>query len=104
MLDLMPVHLEIEKRASNTMARIRSQFTPTWDGIGTNKRRSLISRWDKSSSILKRNIQETDRIPAKFICEKNFKVHPPEKGRIRAKEHKGMAHLSMAKQGMEFIL
>ena len=91
MLDLMPVHLEIEKRASNTMARIRSRFTLTWDGIGTNKRRSLISRWDKSSSILKRNIQETDRIPAKFIWEKNFKVHPPEKGRIRAKEHKGIS-------------
>ncbi len=90
MLDLIPVHLAIEQRATAIMARMRTQVIPSWDGIGHRNKRSLIFRWDKASPDLTKNIINTDRLPVRFMWNKNFKVHPPDKVRRKANEHNGI--------------
>ena len=87
--NIMPLNTWIEKRASETMARINVQLNPTWDGQGLNKRNGIIARWKSFSTRISEHICNSDRIPTKVISERNFKVHPPEEGReekIGAKE------------------
>jgi hypothetical protein len=86
----MPMHLYIECRVSEIMARIRETVQPNnWDGLGSPKGH-YIRLWDDCKGVITNNITQTDRIPAKFVWEKNFKVHPPgQKGSKRSKDQKG---------------
>jgi hypothetical protein len=86
----MPMHLYIECRVSEIMARIRETVQPNnWDGLGSPKGH-YIRLWDDCKGVITNNITQTDRIPAKFVWEKNFKVHPPDqKGSKRSKDQKG---------------
>jgi hypothetical protein len=73
--DIMPLHLYIECRVSEIMARIRETVQPNnWDGLGSQK--GHIRLWDDCKGVITNNITQTDRIPAKIGWEKNFKVHP----------------------------
>ena len=86
--DIMPLNIWIERRASEIMARLNDQLSTTWDGQGRNKR-GIIARWKAFSPRISEHICKTDRIPTKLVSERNFKVHPPGKGReekIEAKE------------------
>ena len=87
--DMMPLKIWIEKRASNIMARLNDQLSTTWDGQGRYKRNGIIARWKSFSPQISEHIRKSDRIPTKLVSERNFKVHPPDKGReekIEAKE------------------
>jgi hypothetical protein len=82
--DLMPLHLYIECRVSEIMARIRETVQPNnWDGLGSQK--GHIRLWDDCKGMITNNITQTDRIPAK-VWEKNFKVHPPDPTNTRIKK------------------
>ena len=39
---------------------------------------------------ISRGITTTDKIPTKLVSSKNYKIHPPDDGRIRYKQLKGM--------------
>ena len=88
--NLMPLDILIEKRASEIMARIINQIQPSWDGIGKGKKNGFITRWRKASAEICNNITKTDKIPTKMAKERNFKVHPPDDGRIKFKEANGI--------------
>ena len=88
--NLMPLDIFIEKRASEIMARINNQIHPSWDGIGKGNKNGLIARWRSASAEICNNISKTDRIPTKVVKERNFKVHPPDNGRIKHKEATGV--------------
>ena len=79
--DLMPLEILIEKKASETMARINSQLPSTWSGISKVKKKGLIARWKSAAPEICKNILKSDRIPTKK--ERNFSVHDPENGRIK---------------------
>ena len=86
----MPLNILIEKRASEIMARINKQIQPSWDGIGKGKKNGLIKRWRSISAKICNKIIKTDKIPTKMVKERNFKVHPPDDGRIKHKEATGI--------------
>ena len=86
----MPLDIHIEKRASEIMARINNQIQPSWDGIGKGKKNGLIKRWRSASAKICNNITITDKILTKMVKERNFKVHPPDDGRIKHKEANGI--------------
>ena len=88
--NLMPLDIFIEKRASEIMARISNQIHSSWDGIGKGNKNGLIARWRSASAEICNNISKTDRIPTKVVKERNFKVHPPDNGRIKHKEATGV--------------
>ena len=88
--NLMPLDIFFEKRASEIMARINNQIHPTWDGIGKGKKNGFITRWRSASAKICNNIVKTDKIPTRIVKERNFKVHPPEDGRIKPKEASGI--------------
>ena len=72
------------------MARINNQIQPSWDGIGKGKKNGLIKRWRVISAKICNRIVNTDKIPTKMVKERNFKVHPPDDGRIKHKEAIGI--------------
>ena len=88
--NIMPVHILIEKRASETMARINNQLRTSWDGISNIKKKGLIARWKTKASEISNNIVQTDRIPTKLVKERSFKIHPPDEGRTKYKEVVGI--------------
>ena len=90
MYNLMPLDILIEKRASETMARINDQIQPSWDGIGKNNKNGLITRWTSAAAKICNNIVITDKIPTKIVKERNFTVHDPLDGRIKDKEANGI--------------
>ena len=83
--DLMPLDILIEKRASETMARINNQIQPSWDGIGKGNKNGLIKRWRSAAAEICNEIVITDRIPTKIVKERNFIVHVPRDGRLKDK-------------------
>ena len=86
--NILPIHILIEKIASETMARIQHQLRPSWSGIGT-KRNGLIFRW-KSARTGISNTFKTDRIPTKLVKERKFTIHTPDDGRTKLKEATGI--------------
>jgi ribonuclease HI len=86
----LPLDILFEKRASEIMARINNQIQPSWDGIGKGKKNGLIKRWRSASNKICNGITNTDKIPTKMVKERNYKVHPPDDGRINHKEAKGV--------------
>ena len=86
----MPLDILFEKRASEIMARINNQIQPTWDGIGKGKKNGFITKWKSASAEICNNIVKTDKIATKMVKERNFKVHPPDDGRIKHKEATGI--------------
>ena len=88
--NLMPLDIFFEKRASEIMARIDNQIHPTWDVIGKGKRNGFVIRWRTASAKICNNIVKTEKIPTKIVKERNYKVHPPEDGRIKQKEASGI--------------
>ena len=68
--NFMPLDILIEKRASETMARINYQIQPTWDGIGKGRKNGLIARWRSAAPKICNDIVKTDRIPTKIVREK----------------------------------
>ena len=71
-------------------ARINNQIQPSWDGTGKGKKNGLIARWRSASAEICNKVVVTDKIPTKMVKERNFKVHPPEDGRIKHKEATGI--------------
>ena len=88
--NLMPLDILIEKRASETMARINNQIQPSWDGIGKANKNGLIKRWRTAAAEICNQIVETDRISTKIVKERNFIVHDPSDGRLKDKEATGI--------------
>ena len=87
----MPMHILIEQKASETMARINDQIHPNWDGLGHNKRNGHIQRWRAQAPKITKNTIKTDRIPTEIVKERNFKVHSIDNGRTSRKEATGIA-------------
>ena len=87
----MPLHIFIEQRAMEIMARINDQIHSNWDGLGHGKRNGLIQKWRSRASKVTSNILKTDRIPTELVKDRNFKVHPPDDGRTSYKELTGIA-------------
>ena len=88
--NILPINIHIEKRASETMARITQQLHSSWDGIGTTKRNGLIYRWKSAMTGISNNTVKTDRIPTKLVKERKFKIHAPDDGRTKIKEALGI--------------
>ena len=88
--NLMPLNILIEKRASETMARINNQIHSSWDGVGKGNKNGLIKRWRSAAARITNNIVVTDKIPTKVVQERNFIVHNPDNGRIKDKELTGI--------------
>ena len=88
--NLMPLDILIEKRASETMAKINNQIQPSWDGIGKGNKNGLIKRWRSAAAEICNEIVETDRISTKIVKERNFIVHDPGDGRLKDKEATGI--------------
>ena len=88
--NLMPLDILIEKRASETMARINNQIQPSWDGIGKGNKNGIIKRWRSAAAEICSEIVITDRIPTKIVKERNFIVHDPSDGRLKDKEASGI--------------
>ena len=89
--DLMPGHIFIEQRATETMARINNQIHLNgWDGIGNNKRNGIIYNYRSKAARITNNIVTTDRIPTELVKERKFKVHPLDDGRTSYKEVNGI--------------
>ena len=89
-LNLIPLHLLIEKKATEIMARINNKIQPSWDGIGKGNKNSLIKRWRSKAAEITNNIMSTDKIETSIVKERNFIVHKPDDGRIRKKEANGI--------------
>ena len=70
--NLMPLDILIEKRASETMARINDQIQPSWDGIGKGNKNGLIRKWRSAETKILNNIVITDKIPTKIVRERNL--------------------------------
>ena len=88
--NLMPLEILMEKRASEIMARINNQIQPSWDGVGKGKKNSHIKRWRSNMNKICNQIVKTDEVSTKLIKEKNFKVHPPDNGRVKHNQVNGI--------------
>ena len=88
--NLMPLDILMEKRASEIMARINNQIQTCWDGVGKGKKNSLIKRWRSNMNKICNNIIKTDKVSTRLVKEKNYKVHPPDNGRVKHKQVNGI--------------
>ena len=88
---IMPLHIQIEQRATEIMARIDNQIQPdNWDGTTHNRRKGLIQRWRSRRAEITNNIIQTDKIPTEMVKERTYKIHPTKDGRIKKHEVKGI--------------